>query len=153
VEPLAIAESILNEIGKACLMSNLNAKRFHLIEEVVERVAVCEAALCRELPRLFANGAIGLLEEWSHLGQGAFLTSECNRHRAHDLLVLLFELRELGLAGDVGLSEQCAAVRERAVEHRIAGLGQLGTCRRIEIAATDVVLDRLEFRLDVANKR
>ena len=70
-----------------------------------------------------------------------------------DLLVLLLELGELRLAGDIGLSKQGAAILEGPVEDRIAGPGQLRPFRRVEITVPDLVLQRLQLGLDLANER
>ena len=121
VESLAISERIFDEIGKACLMGNLDSELFHLVEQFVERFAILEPALGGKLPGFLANGAIGLFEERGHLGQGALLAAKCHRHRADDFLVLLLELGQLRLARNIGLSKQGAAIFEGAIENRHSG--------------------------------
>ena len=98
---------------------------YHLVEQVVEGLAVLEPPRGGELPRLLADGAVGLLEERGHLGQRPLLAAIGDGHRPHDLLILLLQLGELGLARDVRLAEQVAAILQRAVEDEVAVARQL----------------------------
>ena len=106
-------------------MRDLDAQLFHLVEQVVEGFAVLQPRAGGQLPGFFADRSVGLLEKRRHLGQRAFLAAKRDRHGADDLLILLLQLGELRLAGDVGLAKQAAAVFQRAIENGVAVSRQL----------------------------
>ena len=74
-------------------MSNPN----ELIEDVFEGFGVFEASPGADLPRLLPDIAIHALEIWCELLQRLFFAVELHHLPAAQFLVLLFELRFLGL--------------------------------------------------------
>ena len=151
VEPLAIAECVLDEIGEPRFAGDLDPELFHFVEEAIEHVAVFQPAPGGQLPGLLANRPVCCFEKRGHLRERSFLLAKCHRHGTNRLLVLLFLLGELGLARNIGIAKQAAAILERAVEHEVAIAGQLDPKWRVEIARADRVLDRLEPGLDVTH--
>ena len=135
VEPFAIAERVVHEVGEPCFGGDLDAELFHLVENVIECFAILQPPVGGQLPRLLADGAVGLFQKRRHLRQGAFLAAKRDGHGANGLLILLLELGQLGFAGDVCLAKQAAAVLERTIEHEIAVSRQLRSIRRVEVAA------------------
>ena len=126
VEPLAVAERVLDEVGEPRLARDLDPEL--LSSGRTGRRGVSRSSSRRvgdELPGLLADGAVGLLQERGHLRQGPLLAAERDGHRADDLLILLLELGQLGLAGDVRLAKQGAAVLQGAVEDEVAVARQL----------------------------
>ena len=152
IEPLALAVGEVDVAGKPSLAGNLDTQGQHLVEQAVERILVLKPSLGRELERGLADRAIGLLQERGHLGERSLLPLEVHRHGPHHLLVLLLELGQAGLAGDVGFPEQGPAVLQGAVEDGVAVGGQLAAERGIQVAIAHVVLNRLELGLDVADE-
>ena len=127
-------------------------RTLHPVEQIVEDVSVLQPAAGRELPGFLTQRSVGLFEQGGHLHQGALLAAEVDRHGADQLLILLLELGELGLARDVRLAEQGAAIRQRPVKHRVAVGGQFRPAGCVEVAGPDRVLDRFELGLDVAHE-
>ena len=152
VESFAIAESVLDEVVESCFGGDLDAELFHLVKQRIECFAILQPPVGGELPRLRTDGAVGLFEKRSHLGQGALLVAIRDCHGPNGLLILLLELGQLGLAGNVCLAKQIAAVGERTIKDEIAALRQLRTIRRVEVALANRVLDRLQFRFDVPHE-
>ena len=84
---------------------------------------------------------VGLFEERRHLRGRPLLALELDGHRADDLLVLLFQLGQRGLAGDVGLAVEGPAVLLGAVEDAVAVAREAGAVGRVEVLLADRVLD------------
>ena len=99
VEPLAVAEGVLHEIGEPRLARDLDPELFHLVEQVIERLAILEPPVGGELPGFLADGAVGLFQKRRHLGQGPLLAAKGDGHRADDLLILLLQLGQLRSRG------------------------------------------------------
>jgi hypothetical protein len=116
-------------------------------------LAIGQASSGDQFPGVLPERSVGLFEERGHLSGSPLLILKDHRHRADDLLILLLKLGQLGLSRDVRLAIKRPAVLPRAVEDVIARFREPRAMRRVEIAVPEVVQDRLELRLDIANER
>src|SRR5208337_1492520 len=83
-----------------------------------------------------------------HLRQGSLLALEADSHGSHCLLVLLIQLGQAGLTGDVRLAVESPAVFQGAVEHGVSVCVELHAKWLIEIELATVILTGLERRLN-----
>ena len=119
-----MAKRILHEIGESRFAGDLDPKLFHPVEQVIERLAIGQAALRDQLPRLLPQGSICLLEKRRHLRERSLLSPKVTGHGADDLLILLLELGQLSLARDVRLSKQSSGDSPWTVENGVAVVWQ-----------------------------
>src|SRR6185295_15660527 len=95
VEPPARLERVVAVVLEARVAPDPRPQLHHLVVEVLERLAVLEPAAGDELPDLLAAAAVVLLEVAGDLLERLLLAVVGDGHRAHDLLVLLPQLRVL----------------------------------------------------------
>jgi hypothetical protein len=136
-EAVVFLEFVVAVVGKARVLGDPVTDFDHLVEDVIERIALLCKGIGGRHPGLPTGVAIRLLQEFGHLRNGIIGVPEVNRHAAGGLLILLAEQRFVGLERHVFLPKQADIGPDRpqvdAVALRIEGkplFGPRGTCGR-----------------------
>ncbi len=112
-------EREIAEVGETCVLGELRPFDDHLLIDRFEPLSDLGTAMGHGPPCLFADGSVGFFVEPGHLGEGSFLASEDDGHRAADLRVFLIELGQFGLDRNIHRAEELDAHAEVAEVDRV----------------------------------
>ena len=131
-------------------MGDLVPQDKKLVEKLLQHIGFLETTLRHGLPRCLSAGAIRFFLDAPHARESLLLAIKHHGHAAADFLVLLCELGDLGLAGDIFLAIKFHLRLHATAEDGVKGW-ELREPGRLHQPLHQGELARLQPRIDHLN--